>query len=57
MNDYIVASFVVVWFVLLMYLAVIAMRTAKMSRQVELLSRVVERGDGPTADGEAPPAR
>lgn len=53
MNDYIVASFVVVWFVLLMYLAVIAMRTAKMSRQVELLSRVVERG-APT-DREAPP--
>ena len=52
MNAYIVASFVVVWFVLLMYLAVIAMRTAKMSREVELLSRVLERG---ATDGEAPP--
>lgn len=53
MNDYIVASFVVVWFVLLMYLAVIAMRTAKMSREVELLSRVLERG---ATESEIPPA-
>jgi CcmD family protein len=52
-NDYIVASFVVVWFVLLMYLAVIAMRTAKMSREVELLSRVLARG---ATESEIPPA-
>lgn len=55
MNDYVVASFVVVWFVLLMYLAVIAMRTAKMSRQVELLSRVVERGDVTGGEGSPTP--
>lgn len=43
MNDYVVATFVVVWFVLLLYVAVVAMRTAKMAREVELLARVIER--------------
>ena len=43
MNDYVVATFVVVWFVLFLYVAVIAFRTSRMSREVELLSRLVER--------------
>lgn len=51
MNDYVVATFVVVWFVMMMYVAVVAMRTSKMSREVELLSRLVERSrsDGSSA--------
>ncbi len=52
MNDYIVATFIVVWFVLLMYVSVVAMRTAKMSREVELLSRLIER-DRTAAGGES----
>lgn len=43
MNDYVVATFVVVWFVLLLYVSVVAMRTSKMAREVELLTRLVER--------------
>lgn len=53
MNDYVVATFVVVWFVLLMYVAVIAFRTSRMSREVELLSRLVERAAGGEGDESA----
>lgn len=53
MNDYVVASFVVVWFVLLMYVGVVAMRTARMSREVELLARLVER-DADRTDSPPP---
>ncbi len=43
MNDYVVAAFAVVWFVLLVYVAVVALRTSRISREVELLTRLVER--------------
>jgi len=42
-NDYVVATFVVVWFVLLIYVAALAMRSARMGREVQLLTRLVER--------------
>jgi len=42
-NDYVVAAFAVVWFVLLVYVAVVGLRTARISREVELLTRLVER--------------
>ncbi len=54
MNDYVVAAFVVVWFVLLLYVAVVAMRTAKMSREVELLARVIERDGSSQQAGQTP---
>ncbi len=52
MNDYVVATFVVVWFVMLLYVAVVAMRTAKMAREAELLARLVnrDREQAPAAD-------
>lgn len=43
MNDYVVATFVVVWVVMLVYVAAIAMRSARLSREVELLTRLAER--------------
>ncbi len=46
-NDYLVAAFVVVWFILLLYVAVVALRTARMSREVELLSRLANREQTP----------
>lgn len=47
MNDYLVAAFAVVWFVLLVYVAVVGLRTARISREVELLTRLVQkRTDG-----------
>ena len=51
MNDYVVASFVVVWLVLLLYVAVVAGRTAKLSREVELLTRLAARS-APAGDAE-----
>lgn len=48
MNDYVVATFVVVWFVMLMYVAAVAMRTAKMAREAELLARLVRRDQAAT---------
>lgn len=43
MSDYVVAAFSVVWFVLLVYVAVVGLRTARIAREVELLTRLVER--------------
>lgn len=51
MNDYVVATFVVVWFVLLLYVGAVAMRTSRMAREVELLTRLVQR----TGTGEPGP--
>jgi len=42
-NDYVVAAFAVVWFVMLVYVAVVGLRTARIARETELLARLVER--------------
>ena len=48
MSDYVVAAFAVVWFVLLLYVAIVGLRTSRIAREVELLTRLVERRqDGP----------
>lgn len=47
MSDYVVAAFAVVWFVVLLYVAVVGLRTARISREVELLTRLVERRQDP----------
>jgi CcmD family protein len=52
-NDYVVAAFAVVWFVLLVYVAVVALRTSRMAREVELLARLAER----RAESGSPPER
>lgn len=52
MNDYVVAAFVVVWFVMMLYVAVVASRTAKISREVELLNRLAERSDAGAAPAD-----
>lgn len=49
MSDYVVAAFAVVWFVVLLYVAVVGLRTARISREVELLTRLVERRQDPPA--------
>lgn len=51
MNDYVVAAFAVVWFVLLVYVAAVGLRTARIAREVELLARLAERRR--TEDAEA----
>ncbi len=52
MNDYVVAAFVVVWFVVLVYVAALAMRSARTNREVQLLTRLVER-QGEDGSGES----
>jgi CcmD family protein len=42
-NDYVVVAFAVVWFVMLVYVAVVGLRTARIARETELLARLVER--------------
>ncbi len=38
-----VAAYAVIWFILLVYVVVLASRTARITREVELLARVAER--------------
>ncbi len=49
MSDYVVAAFAVVWFVLLVYVAAVGLRTARIAREVELLTRLVERRQSDSA--------
>lgn len=41
--QYVVAAYAVVLFALIMYVVVVAMRTARLARETELLARLVER--------------
>jgi CcmD family protein len=41
-SQYVVAAYAVIWFVLLLYVLAIAARTARISREVELLARLAE---------------
>lgn len=54
MNDYVVAAFSVVWFVLLVYVAFVALRTGRIGREVELLTRLVERSEHTPGTGDDP---
>ncbi len=55
MNDYVVAAFVVVWFVFLIYVAALAMRSARTNREVQLLTRLVERRSEEASEGSNTP--
>lgn len=59
-SQYVVAAYAVIWFVLLLWVAAGAMRTSRMARELELLTRLIERGDdgdtGPVAPAEPTPA-
>jgi CcmD family protein len=41
-TQYVVAAYAVIWFVLMLYVVMTGLRTARMAREVELLSRLVE---------------
>ncbi|MEW6581532.1 MAG: CcmD family protein [Actinomycetota bacterium] len=43
--QYVVAVYAVIWFVLLVYVVYAGARMARISREIELLSRVVERDE------------
>jgi CcmD family protein len=40
--QYVVAAYAVMWFVLLLYVVVVGMRTARIAREVELVARTLE---------------
>jgi CcmD family protein len=52
--DFVIAVYAVIWFVLLMYVVLLASRTARLSRQVELLSRLTGLHDEDDEDAGAP---
>ena len=58
-SQYVVAAYAVIWFVLLLYVIVAGARTARIAREVELLTRLVERRlpelEGDERRAEAPP--
>jgi CcmD family protein len=59
-SQYVVAAYAVIWFVLLLYVLAVAARTARVSREVELLARLAEERAEAEEDGrrsaEARPA-
>lgn len=46
-SQYVVAAYAVVLFALLLYVVVVALRTARIQREAELLARLVERDPPP----------
>ncbi len=53
-SQYVVAAYAVIWFLVLAYIVLLAARTARVSRQVEAISRLLERkGMNPDEDGDA----
>ena len=57
--QYVVASYGVVLFALLMYVVVVGLKSARLAREAELLARLVERDAEPEPGlhpADAPPA-
>jgi CcmD family protein len=46
--EYVVAAYAVIWFVLVLYVVSLGMRTARLAREAELLSRIVAEREGPS---------
>lgn len=42
-SQYVVAAYAVIWFLVLAYVVMLAARSARVSRQVEAISRLLER--------------
>ncbi|MCC6830987.1 MAG: CcmD family protein [Thermoleophilia bacterium] len=55
-DQYVVAAYAVIWVVLLLYVVVNGMKTARLAREAELLSRLVaeREGDAGAAPAAAP---
>jgi CcmD family protein len=51
-EEYVLAAFAVVWFVLLVYVAFVGLRTARIAREVELLTRLAERREQARSRGD-----
>jgi CcmD family protein len=46
-DKYVVAVYAVIWVVLLLYVILLAARTQRVARELELIARVVEQKGGP----------
>jgi CcmD family protein len=56
-DQYVVAAYAVIWVILLLYVVLNGMKTAKLAREAELLSRLVaEREPALHADGGGTPS-
>lgn len=49
-SQYVVAAYAVIWFVLLIWVVYAGARMSRMSREIELLTRIVEK-KGSVSDG------
>ena len=51
--EYVVAAYAVIWFVLLMYVVAVGLRTARVARETELMARILaeREGGGPAPGG------
>ncbi len=52
--QFVVASYAVILFGLVMYVVVLALKSARISREVELLSKILERRQEDEPPGSAP---
>jgi len=56
-DQYVVAAYAVIWVILLLYVVLNGMKTAKLAREAELLSRLVaEREPSVPAEGGGAPS-
>lgn len=47
-DEYVVAAYAVIWVVMMLYVVVIAAKTARLNRDAELLTRLIEERDPET---------
>lgn len=52
-SQFVVAAYAVILFALVMYMVVVAMKSARIGREVELLSRLIERSRPEVDAGES----
>jgi len=51
--QYVVAAYAVIWFLVLAYVLVLGARTARVGRQVEAITRMLDRREGREGDDAA----
>jgi CcmD family protein len=51
-SQYVVAAYAVIWFLVLAYVVMLGARTSRIGRQVEAITRMLDRRDG-AAGGDA----
>ncbi len=51
--QYVVAAYAVIWFLILAYVVMLGARAARVSRQVEVLSRLIDRQSADDGTGDA----